>query len=311
MRDRPEELAGVSHMTCAGKTALITGSTSGIGYAAALALGRLGADVIVHGRDVSAGESVVNELETIGVEAMFIPADFANPDAVRELATTVREETDELDFLFNNAGGYFRTGRLTDLGVEYTFHINHLAPYQLTTDLIDHLTDDACIVTTSSAAHRGVSLDLERVETVESYSSMWAYSHSKLANILFSRELARRVAAMDQSIRSNSVHPGAIPGSNFSRFLPRPLPALISALDMVPGITSVADGAAELLYVALSPEATDVTGQYFANQSSRTPSRPARNNDSARRLWERSATLLNIDEPLAEFGESISSHQSD
>ncbi|WP_249361499.1 SDR family NAD(P)-dependent oxidoreductase [Haloterrigena sp. H1] len=160
MRDRPEELAGVSHMTCAGKTALITGSTSGIGYAAALALGRLGADVIVHGRDVSAGESVVNELETIGVEAMFIPADFANPDAVRELATTVREETDELDFLFNNAGGYFRTGRLTDLGVEYTFHINHLAPYQLTTDLIDHLTDDACIVTTSSAAHRGVSLDL-------------------------------------------------------------------------------------------------------------------------------------------------------
>lgn len=307
MRDRPEELAGVSHVTCTGKTALVTGSTSGIGRATALALGRLGADVIVHGRDVSAGESVVDELETIGAEATFIPADFADPDAVRELATTVREETDDLDFLFNNAGGYFRTGRLTGLGVEYTFHINHLAPYQLTADLIGHLTDDACVVTTSSAAHRGKSLDLERVETVESYSSMSAYSHSKLANILFSRELARRVAAVDRSIRSNSVHPGAIPGSNFSRFLPRPLPALVSTLDVLPGITSVADGAAELLYVALSPETADVTGRYFANRSTRTPSRAARNDDAAGRLWERSATLLDIDEPLAEFGENISS----
>ncbi|MFC4542466.1 SDR family NAD(P)-dependent oxidoreductase [Halosolutus amylolyticus] len=307
MKDRPEELAGVSHVNCSGQTALITGSTSGIGQATALALGRLGADVIVHGRDVSAGESVVDDLETIGVEAAFIPADFTDPDAVRELAMTVREETDGLDYLFNNAGGYFRTGRLTDLGIEYTFHVNHLGPYQLTTDLIDHFSDDACIVTTSSAAHRGVSLDLDRVETVESYSSMWAYGHSKLANILFSRELARRVAPVGQSISSNSVHPGAIPGSNFSRFLPRPLPTLISTLDVVPGITSVADGAAELLYVALSPETADITGQYFADQSTRTPSRPARNDDAARRLWERSATLLDIDEPLADFGESIGS----
>ncbi|APW98372.1 daunorubicin C-13 ketoreductase [Halobiforma lacisalsi AJ5] len=305
MNDRPEGLAGVGHVNCSGQTALITGSTNGIGRAAALALGRLGADVVVHGRDVDAGESVVDELETIGAEATFVPADFTDIDAVRELARTVREETDGLDYLFNNAGGYFRTGRLTDQGVEYTFHINHIAPYQLTADLIDHLTDDACIVTTSSAAHRGVSLDLDRVETVESYSSMRAYSHSKLANILFSRELARRVAAQGRSIRSNSVHPGAIPGTDFSRFLPRPLPALVSALDVVPGITSVADGAAELLYAALSPEATAVTGQYFAKQSTRTPSRAARNDDAARRLWERSATLLDIDEPLAEVGESV------
>ncbi|GAA0532115.1 SDR family NAD(P)-dependent oxidoreductase [Halorubrum ejinorense] len=295
---RPEEIAGVEGVDCDGVQALVTGSTSGIGRAAALALGRLGADVIVHGRDRSAGDAVVDELEATGSDARFVPADFADPDSVRDLAATVREATDGLDVLINNAGGFFREGRRTDLGVEYTFHVNHLGPYLLTAELLDHLTDGSRVVTTASAAHRGSELDLTRVRTVEDYSATWAYGHSKLANVLFAAELAKRVETLDRSVVSNSIHPGAIPGSGFSRFLPGPLPRALQALDALPFVTSVADGAAELLVPAVSPETADVTGKYFADRRPTEPSRAARDATAARRLWEVSADLLGIDPPL-------------
>ena len=294
----PEQLADVADVDCTGQRALVTGSTSGIGRAAALALGRLGADVVVHGRDTDAGEAVVDELEDSGVDATFVAADFASVDAVRGLAETVREETDGLDLLFNNAGGLFREGRLTDLGVEYTFHVNHLSPYLLTAELLDHLRDGARVVTTASSAHKGASLDLDRVGSVGSYSGTWAYSHSKLANVLFGAELARRLDSTDRPVTSNSVHPGAIPGSGFSRFLPGPIPQLAKGLSLVPGVATVADGAAELLFPALSPRTADISGRYFAGQQPTPPSAAARDRDAARRLWTHSADLLGIDTPL-------------
>ncbi|QAU14092.1 SDR family NAD(P)-dependent oxidoreductase [Halorubrum sp. BOL3-1] len=296
---RPEEIAGVVDVDCSGTQALVTGSTSGIGRATALALGRLGADVIVHGRDRSAGAAVVKDLNTVDVDAQFIRADFASLDSVRELAATVRQETDGLDILINNAGGFFRTGQLTDLGIEYTFHVNHLAPYLLTTELLDHLVDGSRIVTTASAAHQGTQLDLTRVRTVNDYSATWAYGHSKLANILFTTELAERLEALDRSIVSNCIHPGAIPGSGFSRFLPGPLPRVLQALDRLPVVTSVAEGAAELLVPALSPGVSDVSGAYFTDQRPATPSRAAQDATAARRLWEVSAELLEIETPLS------------
>ena len=128
MSKLPETLAGVSDVDCTGLQALVTGSTSGIGRAAALALGRLGADVVVHGRDPQAGAEVVEELSRTGADATFVQADFADLDAVQDLAVAVREETEGIDLLVNNAGGLFRNGGLTDAGVEYTFHINHLSP---------------------------------------------------------------------------------------------------------------------------------------------------------------------------------------
>ena len=297
---RPEEIAGVEGVDCDGVQALVTGSTSGIGRAAALALGRLGADVIVHGRDRTAGDAVVDELEATGSDARFVRADFADPDSVRDLAATVREATDGLDVLINNAGGFFREGRRTGLGVEYTFHVNHLGPYLLTAELLDHLTDGSRVVTTASAAHQGSELDLTRVRTVDDYSATWAYGHSKLANILFAAELARRAETLDRSVVSNSIHPGAIPGSGFSRFLPGPLPRVLQALDALPIVTSVADGAAELLVPAVSPETADVTGQYFADRRPTEPSRAARDATAARRLWEVSADLLGIEPPLSD-----------
>jgi len=294
----PEELAGVADVDCTGQRALVTGSTSGIGRGAALALGRLGADVVVHGRDADAGAGVVEELRALGADAEFVRADFASVASVGELAATVREG-EPLDLLFNNAGGFFREGRLTDAGVEYTFHVNHLSPYLLTVELLDRLADGARVVTTASAAHQGTTLDLDGVRRVGNYSGMGAYSRSKLANVLFASELARRLDAAGRPVTSNSLHPGAIPGSGFSRFLPGPLPRMFQALDRLPGVTSVADGAAELLFVGVSPRTADVTGRYFAGQQPTEPSPAARDRTAARRLWERSAELLEIEEPLA------------
>jgi len=310
MSESPESLAGIADLDCTGKQVLVTGSTSGIGRAAALAFGRLGADVIVHGRDATAGATVVEELEALGADGTFVAADFGDVEDVRALAETVRAETDGLDVLVNNAGGLFRDGRRTDLGVEYTFHVNHLVPYLLTTELLDHLRPGASVVTTASAAHEGASLDLERVEGVETGSAGWAYGHSKLANVLFANELARRLGTAGRDVTSNSLHPGAIPGSGFSRFLPGPLPRLVTLFDALPGITSVEDGAAAILFVALSPRTADVSGRYFSGQDSTLPSAAARDADAAERLWAYSANVLDVDEPLAAATEPASATES-
>jgi len=299
MSSRPETLAGVSTKRCTGQTALVTGSTSGIGRAVALALGRLGADVIVHGRDAGEGEAVVDALTQTGAKAVFVQADFADPDAVRHLADATREWTGGLDLLVNNAGGLFREGRLVGPGVEQTFHVNHLAPFLLTAELLDHLRDGARVVTTASEAHRGATFDLTGVQSTDDHSGMTAYSLSKLANILFAAELGRRLDEAGRDIVSHSLHPGFVPGSKFGRFLPGPLASLFQLIGVVPGTSSVADGAAEVLHVALSDAAGSETGRYFSGQQPVTPAPDARDMEAARLLWRRSADLLGIEEPLS------------
>ncbi|RJX42708.1 daunorubicin C-13 ketoreductase [Halonotius aquaticus] len=296
---QPAEQAGVADIDCAGQTALVTGSTSGIGRETALALGRLGADVMVHGRDADAARAVVDDLTAMGVEATFETADFAAVSAVSSLATAVDDWVDDLDILVNNAGGLFRDGRLTDIGVEYTFHVNHLAPYLLTAELLPTLADDARIVTTASAAHRGASLDLDAVDSVADYSSFSAYQRSKLANIQFAFELARRLEQSEHGITSNTFHPGAIPGSGFTRFLPGPLSDLASLAGGLPFVPTPADGAATAVYLAVSPRVASVSGRYFAYCEPTQPSAAARDRAAARQLFERSAALLDIPDPLS------------
>jgi NAD(P)-dependent dehydrogenase (short-subunit alcohol dehydrogenase family) len=300
MSRTPETRASVAAVDCSDKTALVTGSTSGIGREIALALGRLGAHVIVHGRDRERGEAVVAEFDSVEGTAEFHRADFASQDAVREFAATVRESVDNLgglDLLFNNAGGYFRSATLTDDGIEYTFAVNHLAPFLLTHLLAPAMPEDGRIVTTSSGAHRQGSLDFDGLRSVDSYSGMGAYCRSKLANILFTRELARRVPQP-----ANCFHPGFIPGSAFFRELPAPIRVPMSAASAIPGFgSSVESGAATALYLGVAPETADTTGAYFSGLSTETPTSEARDDDLAVRLWDISEKMTDVsaDEKLA------------
>ncbi|UIO99102.1 SDR family NAD(P)-dependent oxidoreductase [Halobaculum sp. CBA1158] len=320
MRNYPEDVAGVDDERLVGQTALVTGSTSGIGRETALALGRLGAHVIVHGRDAEAGGEVVDTVEDAVNEgtAEFVRADFADPDDVAALAdatrtiAAARDDPDDadgdaggLDILVNNAGGYFRDAHLTDLGVEYTFHVNHLSPFQLTTDLLDDLAEDARVVTTASEAHRGDQIDLESVESIDGYSAWRAYQRSKLANLQFTAELARRLEERDdRSVTANCFHPGFVPGSGFLRDLPGPLSALGGVVDRLPFVTTPADGAATAVYLAVADEVATDSGRYYADMRPKQPSTPARDRHAQRRLWETSADLLEIDEPLPSRSEA-------
>ncbi|WP_439026748.1 SDR family oxidoreductase [Haloarchaeobius sp. DT45] len=290
--------AGVDGVDLDGKTVLVTGSTAGIGRETALALGSLGARVIVHGRDRDAGAETVEALHDLGASAEFFRADFASIPDVRDLAEDVKTTTEELDVLVNNAGGYFRTGRLTETGVEYTFAVNHLAPFLLTNLLMPTLRAAPAgrVVTVSSEAHQNGKLDLDAVESVEDYSSFSAYARSKLANVLFTFELARRL----ETVTANCLHPGFVPGSGFMRDLPVPVrgPAqffgsLLASVPFVP-VSSVREGAETPVYLAASPDVADVTGSYFADRRERQPAAPARDVDAQRRLWEYSIDSVGL-----------------
>jgi len=295
----PEEKAGIEDVELDGRTALVTGSTSGLGREAALALGRLGATVVVHGRNQDAGASVVDTLEAVGADARFVAADFERPAEVSALADTVTEAVDELDILCNNAGGLFQDNNDTELGVERTFHINHLSPYQLTAELLPHLSAGARVVTTASVGHRIATLNLDRIANLTGLSPWAAYCRSKLANILFANELSRRLVAAGHDVTSNSLHPGIVPGSEFSRALPAPAEQIGDLIGEFPMADSVEDGAATICYLAASEEVAGVTGKYFARCRERRPAPDATDVEAQRRLWWRSAKLLDIEEPLA------------
>jgi NAD(P)-dependent dehydrogenase (short-subunit alcohol dehydrogenase family) len=300
----PAEQASVTDVDMTGKSVLITGSTSGIGRTAATTLGDLGAEVIVHGRDESAGEEVVSQIEDGKGTAQFIRADFEHPEEVSELAEAIREQFDSLDVLCNNAGGLFQDTGPTDLGVDRAFHINHLAPYQLTAELLPVLDDGSRVITTASVAHRGTTLNLDTLLDLTGLSPIAAYCRSKLANVQFANELARRVDGAGRNVTSNSFHPGVIPGSEFGRAFPGFTTELWQLFDQSPFLDSVEDGAATIVYLAASPEVAEQTGSYFARCDKRRASPQARDEDAQQRLWKRSAEILDMEEPLAAAAEA-------
>jgi len=293
MTRRPEQHAGVTDVDLSETTVLVTGSTSGIGREAAVALGRLGARVLVHGRDREGGEATLDDLaETAAAGADLFLADFADRASVRTMAADVAASVDSLDVLVNNAGGMFRNAGATAAGIEYTIAVNHLAPFLLTHHLLPEMPDGGRVVTTSSGVHRSGSVDVDQLEATEG-SSFARYSRSKLANVLFTRELARRT----DRVTANCFHPGFVPGSAFFRQVPAPIRLPMKAARVLPGVgTSVEEGAATAVYLAASPEVADVTGEYFTDCAARQPSREARDDATARRLWERSEELVGLDE---------------
>jgi hypothetical protein len=289
---RPEAGAGVADVDLSGRTVLVTGATSGIGRETALALGRLGAEVLVHGRNREAGAEVVRELDASAGSGAFHAADLADLDAVERLAEWASGYGP--DVVVDNAGGYFREGRLTDAGVEYTFAVNHLAGFLLTERLRPDLPDDGRIVIVSSEAHRGGSLDLDALRSVDRYSSWGAYSRSKLANVLHARGLAERIP--EGGPTANALHPGVVPGSGFVRHLPAPLRALAGlagGLAAVPfvDVESPAEAAETSVYLAAAPDVT-ATGAYFDDCRERRPAAAARDDRAAERLWEWSEETL-------------------
>lgn len=295
----PERQAGVSTVDLSGQTVLVTGSTSGIGRVAAVALGRMGAQVLVHGRDRERGEAVVSAISDTAGTARLFRANFADPEAVTALATEIRDEIGTVDVLCNNAGGFFRDRDPTSLGVDPAFHSNHLAHFQLTTALLDTLPPDGRIVTTASVAHRAGTLDIDRLFDLSGLSPVGAYCRSKLANIQFTRELAKRLRRTDRGVTANAFHPGIVPGSGFGRALPEPVSALFDLFSVAPTAETVEDGAATLVYLATAPAVADTTGAYFARCREIRPARPARDADAARALWEHSVDLLDMEDPLA------------
>lgn len=281
---RPEEIADVPDTDLSGERVLVTGSTHGIGRETALALGRLGADVTVHGRDAESGERVVREIESTGTRARFLAADYEDPGQVMDLADSVKENPGGLDVLVNNAGALYREPRLAWGGVEATFAVNHLAPFLLTEELLPLLEESGGrIVTVSSDMHRRATLDLESAASLEDYSGTAAYSMSKLANVMHTYHLARRL----DDATANALHPGMVPGTALYRGMPLPVRAVLKLGDIVSlgPIRSVAEGAATAVYLAASPGVAETTAGYFEDCQETVSSEESYDRDGQEELW--------------------------
>ncbi|MDY6776088.1 MAG: SDR family NAD(P)-dependent oxidoreductase [Halobacteria archaeon] len=276
---KPEEIAQVK-TSLSDKTAVVTGSTSGIGRETALSLGRLGADVVVHGRNTEKGREVVESVGALdnGASAEFVGADFAEISEVESFAERL-SEYGAVDILVNNAGGYFRDGETVDwrgTQVSRTVAVNHLAPFTVVSDLLkSDSVINGRIVNTASEAHRGAALDTPKFESSETGWS--AYCRSKLANVLFTRFLDDRT-----EVGVYSVHPGVVLGSGLWRSFPSVLQR--GAKILSPLFDSPEEAASNLVYLGAKEDVPD--GYYFKNRKPSKPSREARRDENARQLLE-------------------------
>jgi NAD(P)-dependent dehydrogenase (short-subunit alcohol dehydrogenase family) len=270
---------------------LLTGATRGIGQAAAIELAKQGTEVALVGRDAERVKDVAQEARAAGgVGGGAIHehvADLALMADVRTLATEVRERYGQIDVLANNAGALFASRKETKEGLEQTFALNHLAPFLLTNLLRDRLTGGR-VVTTSSDAHKAGVLDLDDLQSEKkSYSAMKVYGVSKLCNILFTRELAKRAP----ELHANCFHPGVVRtgfGKNDNGIW-----KVLTTLGS-PFFRSPQRGARSLVWLSLSDEAADLTGEYVQDEKILSPSAQAQDETLAEGLWERSAELVGL-----------------
>jgi retinol dehydrogenase 12 len=264
---------------------LLTGATRGIGQAAAIELARQGAEVAIVGRERGRVQAVAREARAAGSGAPVHEhvADLMLMADVRSLANEVRERYEHIDVLVNNAGALFASRQETAEGLERTFALNHLAPFLLTNLLRDRLGGGR-VVTTASDAHKSGRLDLDDLQSEKSYAAMRVYGTSKLCNILFTRELARRAP----ELHANCFHPGVVRtgfGKNENGIW-RALTTLGA-----PFFRSPQRGARSLVWLSMSDQAADLTGEYVQDEKVLAPSAQAQDDTLAEGLWERSAQL--------------------
>jgi NAD(P)-dependent dehydrogenase (short-subunit alcohol dehydrogenase family) len=271
-----------------GKRVLVTGATTGIGRVTAVELGRAGAEVILVARDRKKADETLAELAQAGAPpAHALLADLSLMSSVRTLAAEVRGKFDRIDVLVNNAGAIFGTRALTAEGFERTFALNHLSYFLLTNLLVDLIPSGGRIVNVSSDAHRPAKVDFDDLQLERRYTAFGAYCLSKLMNLLFTFELARRVSA--RGITANAAHPGPV-ATNFGRSNRGFFGALFALAG--PFMLTPEKGARTQIWLASSPEVEGVTGKYFAKRKEKKPSPRALDEATQKRLWDVTAALV-------------------
>jgi NAD(P)-dependent dehydrogenase (short-subunit alcohol dehydrogenase family) len=276
-----------------GKQVLITGASRGIGKATAIGLAKLGANLSLLVRSRDLGEKVVEEIRALGksVKVDLFIADLSSMKDIRRVAKEYREKHDRLDVLVNNAGAINMEREKTVDGYERTFATNHLGYFLLTEELLDLLKKSAParIVNVASEAHRQGKIDFEDpMYEKRSYGGFSAYGQSKLANILFTRELARKLEGTN--VTANSLHPGVI-ASGFGRNN-KGVFGWIMRNVAGPFLGDEESGARTSVYLASSPDAEGKTGLYWKSSHEATPTKAGRDDDVAKRLWELSEKLI-------------------
>ena len=277
---------------------MVTGATSGIGAVTARALTQKGARVIVVARNVNRCENTVDEIiQTTGNHAVeYMLADLSSQNEIHDLAEAYQNKYDHLDVLVNNAGGFFMSRQESADGIEMTFALNHLNYFLLTNLLLDTIkaSAPARIVNVSSAAHQNASINFDDLQGKKKYSGWQAYGQSKLANILFTHELARRLEGTGVTV--NALHPGMV-ATNFGANNGGVLGNLVRQFMNLFSI-SVEEGAQTSIYLASSPEVEDVTGKYFVKKKAVSSSSASYDESAAKRLWEISEEMTGIREKV-------------
>jgi NAD(P)-dependent dehydrogenase (short-subunit alcohol dehydrogenase family) len=286
-----------------GRTVVVTGGNSGIGFETASALASMGARVLVTARNADKGRAAVSAIaQRLGADAQvqLVVFDLADLASVRRGAAEILEQAPRLDVLVNNAGLVLSERAETVDGYEATFATNHLGPFLLTNLLLDRITGSAparivnVASTAHSAARRGMPFD--DLQSKKQYRGMRVYGQSKLANILFTLELARRMEGT--GVTANSLHPGTVRTGYGSDGDTRGFLAFGIKLAS-PFFLSPAKGARTSVYLASSPDVEGVSGQYFVNCKPKQPSRWAQDPEAAGRLWRVSEELVRLVPPAA------------
>ena len=284
-----------------GKTVVVTGGNSGIGLETAAALATMGARVLVAARNADKGRAAVADISRRNdghAQVQLVVFDLADLASVRRGAAEILEQAPRLDVLVNNAGLVLSDRRETVDGYEATFAVNHLGPFVLTNLLLDRMRESAParVVNVASMAHASArkGIPFDDLQSRQRYSGMRVYGQSKLANILFTLELARRLEG--SAVTANSLHPGTVRTGYGAEGDARGFLALGLKLSG-PFFLTPARGAQTSIYLASSPEVEGVSGQYFVKCMPVQPKAPARDAEAARRLWRVSEEMVGLASP--------------